>query len=330
MTTINEIADDPNWLPHDIDQQRGHVRFLKIDRQKTEDHGFLANLGDTGLKTSIPINDVLSIKPPMAPIHFIFHSGFCRSTLLLRAMQSRDLSVCLNEPEILNSLARLGRPDQNLVDSIVQLLARRQRNGETVIVKPSNFVNRLIPQLLHSNPQARGVIVTNRLHEFLEAVVRKGLQGRQWARQVYLAVSTYAGKVDQYDKLVPGLTDLQVASLGWLLTQNWFAKQVSGPHALSLATLHSHEFNVRRMETIEKTTEHFDLNFHAERIESIVNGPVFKTDAKLGGDYASKAALDEARTQSVVVEEEIAAMSKWIGKIAQVSRLTVPIPQSLY
>jgi len=330
MTNLTEIKSDPDWIPHELDQHNGQVSFVKIDRETTESHGFLADVADIQTEALVPVEEVVSLELKPSPIRYIFHSGFCRSTLLLRSVQYRGRSVCLNEPEILNSLARVKSPDQRLVDAIMGLLARQRLPGETVIVKPSNFPNRLIPQFMQVSPHSRGLIITNRLPEFLSAIVRKGLHGRQWGRQVYMAVSAYGGKVDQYHHLIPSMTDLQVAGLGWLLSQNWFETLVSGHHAKRLATLHSDVFDQRREDTVAKAAEHLGLDFSTDDISSIVDGPVFQQDAKVGGDYAAKAARDRARSHSAVVEEEIAAVANWVNEIARVSGLKVPVPQSLY
>lgn len=235
----------------------------------------------------------------------------------------------LNEPEILNSLAQQERPDPLLADALLRLLTKPREEGETVLVKPSNFPNRLMPFLLEAKEEARAVIVTNTLREFLEAVARKGLMGRQWGRQVYFAAASYAGRTEEFAGHVPGMTDLQVAAFGWLLTQNWFQSKRLAPYADRIEVLHSLDFIARRGETIASASAHLGLGLEQQDFDAIMNGPVFETDAKTGVDYSAKAAADEARYRSAVLDEEIEEVAAWIADLARVSGIKAPVGQTL-
>ena len=199
-----------------------------------------------------------------------------------------------------------------------------------MIIKLSNYPNVLIPELLQAQPDAKGIIVTNDLRSFLKAVVRKGLMGRQWGRQVCLIARGYAGNLDHLTlEALAGLTDLQLAGLGWLLTQNWFDEHLNGTYSDRLRTVHSDTFNQNRAQTIKAAARHFDLAIAPPDIAAIVEGPVFTSHAKVGGNYAAKEALDNKRSQSAVNDEEMAAVEKWIAQLADASKLTVPVPETL-
>ena len=105
MTDLGEIAANPDWLPHEINHSKRQVRFLKIDRSRIKERDFLANLTRAEAEAWVSFDDVMAMKPENAPVSFIFHSGFCRSTLLLHALDVPRTSLGLNEPGVLNSLA---------------------------------------------------------------------------------------------------------------------------------------------------------------------------------------------------------------------------------
>ena len=328
MTTLAELESNPFWLPNQIDPQNNRVQFVRFGSEELEGRVFLALR--KGLEEQwVPIDSVKAMKPTAGPIQFIFHSGFCRSTLLLKALTVPSKTFALNEPEILNSLARLNQPDEALIGVILDLLSRQQGTSETVLLKPSNFPNRLMEILLRSKAQARAIIITNDLREYLEAVVRKGLMGRQWGRSAYLTAATYAGDASAFNKVIPGMTDLQVSALGWLFMQNWFETVSSGKERNRLRVLHSKKLNKRRAETLISASKFLGLGLDQSDIREIIEGPVFSSDAKTGVAYAEKEARDAKNSKSPIVEEEMAEVEQWIAQLARVSGIAAPIGQIL-
>ena len=302
--------------------------FVRFARDEFNAHAFLANQTGTDQQW-VSINDLHGAHLQTGPASFIFHSGFCRSTLLLRALGVEGKVRGLNEPEILNSLSRLADPSDDLIALVIDLLSRPHSAGAAVVIKPSNFQNRLIPKIMATRKGMRAILLTNALDEFLWAIVRKGLLGRQWGRQTYLVAASYAGQVDGFAALIPGMTDLQVAALGWLLMQNWFETSQGDIGASRAAVLHSSHFDQNRAATIRSSAAHLELGLHECDISAILDGPVFATDAKTGSDYATKEARDIERSRSAVTADEIREVCAWIGELARVSGLAVPLKQTL-
>jgi hypothetical protein len=179
-------------------------------------------------------------------------------------------------------------------------------------------------------PDAKAIIITNDLRSFLDAVVRKGLSGRQWARQLCFETQAYAAPSGGFDfRTMAGFTDLQLAGLGWLFMQSWFTDQLAALSPTRVKVLDSAFFNDRRGETIEAASAHFGLAFDQSTVAEILAGPVFKAHSKLGVNYAEKERLDRQRSRSAVTEEEISSVTQWIGEIARVSGLQVPVSQTL-
>ncbi len=302
--------------------------FVRFTRDEMNAHEFLAN--QRGKEHQwVSIKDLHGARLQAGPVGFIFHSGFCRSTLLLRALSVEGKVLGLNEPEILNSLSRLTDPSDQLIALVIDLLSRPHPAGEAIVIKPSNFQNRLIPKIMATRKVMQAILLTNALDEFLWAIVRKGLLGRQWGRQTYLVAATYAGEVDAFEALIPGMTDLQVAALGWLLMQNWFGTSQRDVGASRVAMLQSSHFDQNRAATITSSAAHLSLGLQERDISAILDGPVFATDAKTGIDYVTKEARDVERSRSAVTEDEIREVSAWIGELARVSGLSVPLKQTL-
>lgn len=330
MANAEQIAANPEWLPHRIDTRRREVQFVRFARAELEDRAFLANLKGQA-ELWLPFAEVRAMRPAAGRGRFIFHSGFCRSTLLLQALCGSRRALGLNEPEILNSLARKPEPgpDTELVAAVLALLLRPHHGRDGVIVKPSNFPNRLIPLVMRLLPDARAVIITNGLGEYLQAVARKGLLGRQWGRQALMNAATYAGDIAPLRGQLAGLTDLQVAALGWLLMQNWFERLHTPAFAPRLAVLHGESLTTDGPAALAGCAAHLGLDLPHGEIEAILAGPVFARDAKTGEDYAELRARQAIRSEVPVIAEEIAQVGEWIAALAEASGLRVPIDQTL-
>ncbi|MBY0343960.1 MAG: hypothetical protein K2Q29_08905 [Sphingomonadales bacterium] len=329
MPTPEQIAANPEWLPHHIDARQRQVQFVRFSRAVLEGRAFLAN--QTGeAEAWFGYDAVIAMRPAQTlPGRFIFHSGFCRSTLLLQALCGSGRAMGLSEPGILNSLARAPDVPQPLLAAILALLFRPHRDRAGVIVKPSNFPNRLIPLILRADPQARAVIITNRIGEYLLSVARKGLEGRQWGRSALLEAAHYAGDIAPLRGQLNGFTDLQVAGLGWLLMQNWFHRVQVPEFGSRLAVLHAERLTDEGPAALAGAAAHLALDLPPDEIAAILAGPVFATDAKTGEAFAQRSAEDAIVGEVPVIASEIAAVAGWIAKLAASSGLAVPVPETL-
>lgn len=123
MDLPQHIERDPEWLPHRLDAGAGRLQFVRFERTATGSHGFL--IPSPGQDSVwLDLAAIMAMQPEAGPAGLIFHTGFCRSTLLLRALEVAGVSATLNEPEILNSLARVAAPDPAVIRQILALLSR--------------------------------------------------------------------------------------------------------------------------------------------------------------------------------------------------------------
>jgi hypothetical protein len=303
------ILADPHWVPHRLDPARGMMIFQHIPRTRLSAPAFLADIEtERGHESAeLPLAALGAVRPAGdAPVTFIFHTAFCRSTLLVRALEQPGISTGLSEPGIIASIA-----------------------GEAVFIKPTNHANRLAPALMQALPEARAVLMTNPLPSFLAAVVRKGMMGRRWGRQLYLEMMGYAGMdlgMDAREQFA--MTDLQATALAWFLNQRFFAG-LAGHFGERVRVLDGDAFARDPAATLSAVYALARKAVPPAQIAAIASGPVFARDAKTGEDYAAKSARDSAATSSAVNEDEIAKVSEWIGLIAQQAGLAVPIAQTL-
>lgn len=325
------LLADPQWLPHAFDQARGTMTFVRIPRERLGQAAFLSAVGgEGGLEhAELPLAALSERGAGMAasdaPVCLIVHTAFCRSTLLVRALEQPGISAGLSEPGIIASLAGAGAAGQTALAPAAQLLARPWGAGAAVFIKPTNHANRLAPALMQALPQARAVLMTNPLPSFLAAVVRKGMLGRRWGRQLYLELMSYAGMdlgMDAREQFA--MTDLQAAGLAWFLNQRFLAALAAtlGERA---RVLDGDAFAGDRAGTLARVYAFAGVAVPDARLGAIAASPVFASDAKTGADFAAKAARDAAATRSAVTEDEIAKVAEWVGLIAGQARVSVPM-----
>lgn len=329
---VAKFSADPEWLPHRIDPAAGMLQFLHIPRSDLAAPQFLADRtpATAADEAFLPLGRLAGVEPETGPLHFVFHTAFCRSTLLVRALDIPGVAAGLSEPGILVSLTNMGEAGRALVAPMLDLLSRPHPAAEgereaAVVVKPTNHANRLIPALLDARPDARAVLMTNPLPAFLAAVVRKGMMGRRWGRRLYLELMGYAGMdlgMDAREQF--SMTDLQAAGLAWFLNQRYFAMLLDR-YPERLRTLDGDVFDARRADTIAAIAGLFDLPLDAARAARVAEGPVFATHSKRGGDFNATAAKDSERADSPLVEEEIAQVGQWVAMIADQAGLSVPV-----
>ncbi len=183
-----DLLSDPAYLLDRIDLAERRLIFLPTRRSAIEAASFLdgRNPIATGDAVGCALDSALSVAPDFAPLpdRFIFHLSFCGSTLLARLLDRPGRTMVLREPSILVSLsdwkARLqasGESDPAL-DRMVALACASLRApwqaGEEVIVKPSNWVNNLLPQLCSADRESRSIFVTSTRRAFITAVFRGG------------------------------------------------------------------------------------------------------------------------------------------------------------
>jgi hypothetical protein len=319
---------DPTWLPHYYDAFNDTLIFARLPREAQRalpfiDPRFVKHESES---PPIPIAK-LSVdvaRQEAGALHFIFHTGFCCSTLLTRALDVPGVSMGLKEPGVLasfadywsNSRRAVGAPEA--LSLTLDLLSRPLSYGETQIVKPSTTANHIIPQLLHARQDAKAVLLFSSLDTFLRAIARRGLEGRMFARQLFrqfAPVNPLAAGFTGDDALLH--SDLQIAAQAWLM-QASFMEQIANRFGASrVRVLSSESLLAEPAATLTQIGAFFDLGIPAETAQKIAEGPIFQEHAKeLGRPFnaaAQKRQHDEAGQQH---REELMMAKTWARALA--------------
>ena len=332
-------ARDAEWLAHRYDPVQDAVHLLPIPRAVHRTSIFLTeeHLPDDLEPLVLPRRAIAAAVPSAAPLHFVFHSAFCCSTLIARAFDRPGWAMGLKEPTILNDLIGWRRrgdkgPDMaSVLDDVLTLLARPFAPGEAVIVKPSNAINALAAPILTLRPEARAVLLYAPLRTYLGSVAKKGIDGRLWVRVLLL------GLLD--DRLVDlgfaprdylGLTDLQVAAVGWLAQQMLFARLVGQFGTDRVRTLDSEQLTGDPAGTMRRLATLFGLPLDDAALEAIVAGPAFTRHSKLEAEFGTADRAQEHRDAADTHADEIEKVLIWAQAVATTAGVAIAAPGPLF
>ncbi|WP_034160854.1 hypothetical protein [Sphingomonas sp. ERG5] len=323
--SIAAATGDASWLAHRYDPGHDAVHLLPVPRAAHRKATFLTDeyLPDGLEPLVVRRSDAMRARPVRAPLHFLFHSAYCCSTLLARAVDRPGWAMGLKEPVVLNDIIGWRRrggkgPDMaSVLDDMLSLLSRPFAPGEAVIVKPSTAVNGLASAMLTLRPEARAVLMYAPLPTYLASIAKKGLDGRLWVRTLLTGMID-DGLIDlgftARDHL--GQTDLQVAAVGWLAHQKLFTHLVERFGADRVRTLDSTTLMADPRAALSAMAALFDRPVDAAVIEAIATGPAFSTHSKFGTAFDAENRASEHRDAAEIHADEIDKVTLWAEAVA--------------
>ena len=324
--TAREVALDPRWLPHTYDAGGSMLTSVFVPH---EQHSELTFLSDEHFQNRFPkvthqasaIN-AEAAQAAKAPIHFIFHTAFCCSTLMLRALEIPGRTFGLKEPDVLINLANrfIRRDDasnRERLRLVLRLLQRPFQAGETIIVKPTNFANRLILPVLETCPDSRAVLLYSDVRTLLRSLLKRGMWGRIWGRKLFQSAASWSSidlGYSEEERFI--LTDLQALALGWLLQIHQFG-EVAKRMGSRVMLIDSEEFLANPAATLLEVGRLFELDLGASAVAKIANGPAFAKHSKFSDRTYGQAdrAADHNAAESAH-HEELEMVVKWLEAVA--------------
>ncbi|MDP3675958.1 MAG: hypothetical protein Q8R44_12835 [Novosphingobium sp.] len=329
---------DAEWLAHRYVESEDRVRFAHVPRERHAAEPFLTDscLGELGATPELAAETCLQRCAP-GPLHFLFHSAFCGSTMLTRALDRPGVAMGLSEPVILNDVVGLRRRGgerravARVADLATRLLARPFAPGEAVIVKPSNVVNPLAELLLALRSEARAVFLYAPLETFLISVARKGLDCRLWVRELadgYLT-EQYFGPLGLAPHDMFRQTDLQIAASGWLAQHAHFASLAEKLGPDRLRTLDADRLSADPQAALAAAARHYGLALDPQAVAMIAAGPAFTRHSKSGAAYSAQSRSDDYAAARAAHGDEIGKVVIWAEAVAANAGIALTPPNAL-
>ena len=330
---------DPTWLAHRYDRASDRFLFRHVPRSMHADGPFLTD-ELIGRQAEHWVERRLLVEPVRqlsGPVHFIFHSAFCGSTLLVRGLDRPDLAMGLSEPVLLNDIVGIRRRTEmtgaeiaRLADDALHLLSRRWDKGSAVVIKPSNIVNGLIPAFMALRPEARAICLYAPLRQFLSSVARKGLWCRLWVRELLeglLREGAVQLGFDERDYF--RLTDLQVAAVGWLAQHAMFQRFAGQLGPDRMATLNADLLTGHTAEVVAATGKRFNLPMPVALAAEIAGGPAFTRHSKSGQRFSAADRAAERQAAEAAHGDEIDKVELWARAVADRAGIAMDLPHAL-
>jgi hypothetical protein len=324
-TSLEAVATQAEWVPHTFDAEGSLLTSFFVPRDEHRKQPFLWNLEDN-FRQATHLASALGARlsaTGVGPPHFIFHTAFCCSTLLLRACANARGAIGLNEPAILNNLAHRmaidpGASNRARLDLVLSLLGRSFDPGGAVIVKPTNFANALIGPIFGLRPQSRAVLLYSDLRTMLHSVARRGALGRVWGRQLYDAYASFSRLDFGFSAAESFLqTDLQIAGLGWLMEVDHL-RQVARAHPDRTMMLQADDLLADPGTALQSVYRFFRLGDQPDAIMGAVRGPIFSSHSKEPRLPYSRELREQERERVLAAHsEEIRMVEGWIDAVAR-------------
>lgn len=328
-----KIVSDPEWLAHRFDEQHDAFQYRHVTRARHAEVPFAIDdyLGKEPNPVVIRREEAVGFLGEQAPIHFIFHSAFCASTMLVRALDVPGSAMGISEPVMLNDMAgwrKRGadvRRHAMVMNDVLGQLSRPFGRGEALVLKPSNIFNSLAMGALHLRPAARALLLYSPIEEFLLSVARKGMWCRLWAREL-LESLLLDGMVDLGFEPRDYLrqTDLQVAGVGWLAQHNLFHRMASHYGTERVATLDSETLTRDPAAAVAKVAGFFGLR-DCDAAD-YADHPAIARNSKSGAGFErGERQMDQARARETF-GDEIGKVAEWVRVVGERRGISLELP----
>jgi hypothetical protein len=271
------------------------------------------------------------------PLHFIFHTAFCCSTLLTRALDVPGVSMGLKEPAVIVSFARHWMHPRHragvpaALDTTLDLLARPMGRGETQIVKPTNAANYIAPYLLNARGRtSKAILLFSNLEVYLKAIARRGESGAAMARTFlagFLATIPFDNVTPPLDPAQ--LTDLQAAAAAWLMNMTYFEEIMRRLGPARVRALNGDSLVTDPARTLGAAAAFLDLPDPPGGWESVAAGHVFQEHAKTP-QKRFDADLYHAQIADFPRRADLAAAYDWTRKLSTRCNAPMSLPETLF
>ena len=230
----SDYFTNPDWFLAGLDADRGVLQYVRTEEailRRTAFHDGRSPLQIAPNLIELPLAEGLAwseAQPAMAePPRLLAHVSFCGSTLLSQMIDQPGATLVYREPDALVQLANAAARAASSLEAQTQQLRHvrfvlrqfaKTRDGAHAVIKPSNWVNTILRDMLNVIPDLRLVIVETDLEDYLLANLRGGKSRLGFSIKLlnhFLAAhSAYRGQVleveraglDSVDRLLRLLT----------------------------------------------------------------------------------------------------------------------------
>ncbi len=322
------MSNQSFWFPASLTDDA--IIWIMTDSEQLSSASFLFGnvfAGNQSRRSAIASKDVSGEAAQFQrPPRYIFHTAFCCSTLLARALRFKDRTLDLKEPDALMQLANIERIRPGRAKDLLPVIqpALFSLAPETTIVKPTNAANRIIPQLM-ADDSAKAIIIHSDLDSFVASIARKGEEGRSFVRRLYNIFMMDDGFAQQLQpRDVFTLTDLQIAGFVWAIQCAQIQAAINeNPNKYKV--IHCDVFLEHPERTLVHINQFFELGLEHPLLAERAQSDLFFKNSKFpeqGFDATMRG--DDKKEATEVFASSLAYVHDWVGKLPHPKSISGP------
>ena len=331
---------DFRWFAENFDLARKSLSFAFADRETFAAQPFLDYRWKTDRlpRRELPLDTMLaSFRQGAAPPHlnFIWHTSFCCSTLIAKALDHPGNNLSLCEPQILIPIADLkragmfaaGRLSPRLPEIVFRLLARVPDPDTRITVKPSNFANILIADAARLT-RGKALFLYSDLESFLISVAKSGIPLLKYARRLFSNIAGDTGQpLPWKPREIFQMSDLEIAALAWHMQIGEFRRCCSLFEPGCVASLNCDAFLADPASVIAKLDAFFDLGLGAVHGQRVLRGPLLRSHAKAPSEpFDAKRRAQEKTMMRERLGADLERVIDWSYRACSGTPQGVPLP----
>jgi hypothetical protein len=342
LNSGTDIIADAAWFPENFDARRNELLFVSTSRGELAEQTFLDGRWDRSearharLDASAIIDKGISESQPVVGI--IWHTAFCCSTLLAKALDRPGSNLSLCEPQILVDIANARRTKilsdpqvSAIAQTTLNLLSRPFSPGESVIVKPSPAANSLLRNIT-SQTAGPMLCLFSDCKSFLISIAKLGEDGRKYVRRLFLTLLADGHVQAQWPpaKLL-AISDLELAAIVWHMQMAEFHRNWSKFAERRIASLDCDALLGSPAEVLHRAGQFFSLGIAEPELLERARGPLFRRNAKTGEE--SWNAVRRRDEHARVAQEMACDLDQIVAESYQICSTTprdYPLPNPLF
>jgi hypothetical protein len=239
------------------------------------------------------------------PPRYLFHTAFCGSTLLSRALNETPRIMALKEPDVLMQISNrsliVGNANvERLLSDCLAELSRPWAENGAVIIKPTNSVNRLLPEIMRCRP-GRTLLLHGGLEDFVVSCLKKmpAAETRvRWMAQHLLQDSDLQKQLG-VDPRHP-FNVLESCVITWYVQMEYFAKALAADRDDRIRTLDMKTMLADPVRTVVRVSEFLDLGRPDADVEAAVTREFSRNAKHVERQYSD---VDRAREAETIRKE---------------------------
>lgn len=299
MTDVKQLINDPSYLAYRLDFAAESIEFVSLADDDLVRATWLNRefLSENATVIPVPLVDVvrsintMPLSPRKAP-RYIFHTAYCASTFLSRCLDVKGISVSLREPQILLDAANAKRLQwhsqtsnidfRHLPALAVRLLHKHAEPNETLVIKPVNSVNNIIPELLQVSGATKSMMLYTDARNFLLSTLKKGEAAKQRQRAMFDLIRCDFPHLSQLGLSdVIRLSDLKISLTLWRLQLEQAEQGLIhfSPKGM-MSSLYAEELINRPNEVLQTVNQFLGLGIANDRVKEIAHSDLTSRDAK--------------------------------------------------